>query len=86
MSAKILVVDDEESLVELLRANLERDGYEVITASDGLAAIEVAERQKPDLILLDWMMPKLKCAEDCARRQKPRLSWLRQRAKKSIKY
>jgi len=65
MCAKILVVDDEESLVELLRTNLERDGYEVITASDGNAAIEIAERQKPDLILLDWMMPKKDGFEVC---------------------
>ena len=67
MCAKILVVDDEESLVELLRSNLERDGYEVISASDGVAAIELAERQKPDLILLDWMMPKMDGFEVCKR-------------------
>ncbi|MBO4494442.1 MAG: response regulator transcription factor [Clostridiales bacterium] len=67
MCAKILVVDDEESLVELLRTNLERDGYEVISASDGMAAIELAERQKPDLILLDWMMPKMDGFEVCKR-------------------
>lgn len=65
MCAKILVVDDEQPLVELLKANLEREGYEVITAFDGLAAIEQVERQKPDLILLDWMMPKMDGFEVC---------------------
>ena len=59
MCAKILVVDDEQPLVELLTANLEREGYEVITAFDGMAALDQAERQKPDLILLDWMLPKM---------------------------
>lgn len=67
MCAKILVVDDEDSLVELLRSNLEREGFEVISASDGVAAIEMAERQKPDLILLDWMLPKMDGFEVCKR-------------------
>ena len=67
MCAKILVVDDEDSLVELLRSNLEREGFEVISASDGVAAIEMAERQKPDSILLDWMLPKMDGFEDCKR-------------------
>ena len=64
---KILVVDDEQPLVELLTANLEREGYEVISAGDGLTAIELAEHQKPDLILLDWMLPKLDGFEVCKR-------------------
>ncbi len=67
MCAKILVVDDEDSLVELLRSNLEREGFEVISASDGPAAIEMAERQKPDLILLDWMLPNMDGLEVCKR-------------------
>ena len=67
MCAKILVVDDEDSLVELLRSNLEREGFEVISASDGVAAIEMAERQKPDSILLDWMLPKMDGFEVCKR-------------------
>ncbi|MBE3587734.1 MAG: response regulator transcription factor [Thermoanaerobacteraceae bacterium] len=54
---KILVVDDEEHIVELIRFNLEREGYEVITALDGNAAIEAARSQRPDLILLDVMLP-----------------------------
>ena len=64
---KILVVDDEQPLVELLTANLEREGYEVISAGDGLTASELAEHQKPDLILLDWMLPKLDGFEVCKR-------------------
>lgn len=54
---KILVVDDEEHIVELVRFNLEREGYQVITAGDGTAAMELARSQRPDLILLDVMLP-----------------------------
>ncbi|MBO4928184.1 MAG: response regulator transcription factor [Clostridiales bacterium] len=67
MCAKILVVDDEQSLVELLTANLEREGYEVISAGDGKTALDLAERMKPDLILLDWMMPGMDGFEVCKR-------------------
>ncbi len=67
MCAKILVVDDEQPLVELLTANLQREGYEVISAGDGVTALELAESQKPDLILLDWMLPKLDGFEVCKR-------------------
>lgn len=71
MCAKILVVDDEQSLVELLTTNLERDGYEVISAVDGQTAIDLALRQKPDLILLDWMMPG-KSGLDVCRELRPK--------------
>lgn len=57
--ARILVVDDEPSILKLIRVNLERDGYEVETASDGKAALELADRLRPDLILLDVMLPEL---------------------------
>src|SRR4051812_1528661 len=56
---KILVVDDHEDNVELLRARLEARGYEVFGANDGFEALECAERIVPDLILLDVMMPKM---------------------------
>lgn len=56
---KILVVDDERDLVELIGVNLQRNGYEVITAFDGATGLETARRQRPDLILLDVMMPGL---------------------------
>jgi DNA-binding response OmpR family regulator len=53
----ILVVDDEPAIVRLLRATLERDGYAVIAAERGEAALELAERERPDLVVLDVMMP-----------------------------
>jgi len=57
MAKKILVVDDEEDIVDLIRYNLEKEGYAVATASDGNIALSVAEEFKPDLIILDIMMP-----------------------------
>ncbi|HLD28768.1 MAG TPA: response regulator [bacterium] len=56
---KILVADDEPDIVEVIRMGLESEGYSVITASDGLETIKKAKEEKPDLILLDIMMPKL---------------------------
>lgn len=56
---KILVADDDPSHLELLSARLEREGYEVRAASNGEEALEMAEADPPDLILLDIMMPKL---------------------------
>ena len=58
MSAKILVVDDERSIAEILKYNLEKEGFEVILAYDGEEALERLEQDKPDLILLDIMLPK----------------------------
>lgn len=55
--SKILVVDDEKNIVELLRINLERFGYEVISAYTGMEAITLISLEKPDLILLDIMLP-----------------------------
>ena len=54
---RILVVDDERDLVELIAYNLRRNGYDVLTAHDGQAALELARRQPPDLVLLDLMLP-----------------------------
>jgi Response regulators consisting of a CheY-like receiver domain and a winged-helix DNA-binding domain len=62
---KILVVDDEESIVELLKYNLEKGGYEVRTALDGVQALEIAKKFIPDLVLLDIMMPKMDGVETC---------------------
>ncbi len=64
---KILVVDDEELLVKGIRFNLQNDGYEVITGSNGLEAIEAAEKENPDLIVLDVMMPELDRLTACSR-------------------
>ena len=62
---KVLVVDDEEPILDLLKYNLERDGYEVMTANDGLMAIEMAKKFIPDLVLLDIMMPRMDGIETC---------------------
>jgi len=62
---KVLVVDDEESILELLKYNLEKGGYEVKTASDGAKAVEIARKFIPDLVLLDIMMPRMDGVETC---------------------
>lgn len=62
---KILVVDDEQDIVEFIAYNLTKEGYEVCTAYNGKEAIEVAKAEKPDLILLDVMMPVLDGIEAC---------------------
>ena len=64
---KILVVDDEELLVKGIRFNLQNDGYEVSTGCNGLDALELAKSQKPDLIILDVMMPEMDGLTACAR-------------------
>lgn len=56
---KILAVDDEKHIVRLIQVNLERAGYEVSTAYDGLEALRAIEENRPDLIVLDVMMPQL---------------------------
>jgi two-component system alkaline phosphatase synthesis response regulator PhoP len=62
---KVLVVDDEEPILELLKYNLEKNGYEVKTAQDGLRAVDIARKFIPDLVLLDIMMPKMDGVETC---------------------
>ena len=62
---KVLVVDDEEPILELLKYNLEKGGYEVKTAQDGARAVDIAKRFVPDLVLLDIMMPKMDGVETC---------------------
>jgi len=59
MGAKVLVVDDEKSLVGLLRGYLEREGFEVREAFDGPGAVEAVQVEKPDVVVLDWMLPGL---------------------------
>jgi two-component system alkaline phosphatase synthesis response regulator PhoP len=63
----ILVVDDESNLVELLDRYLSREGYQVLTAMDGLAALDLARAQQPDLTVLDFMLPGLDGIEVCRR-------------------
>lgn len=62
---KILIVDDEPDILEFLQYNLRKEGYEVVSATDGKQAITTAEREKPNLILLDIMMPELDGVETC---------------------
>ncbi len=62
---KILVVDDEPSIVESIKYNLEKEGFGVATAFDGDEAIRVFEREEPDLIILDLMLPSLSGEEVC---------------------
>ena len=62
---KILVVDDEKLLVKGLKFNLENEGYEVQTAYDGAAAVELVRREDFDLVLLDWMMPVMSGSDAC---------------------
>jgi DNA-binding response OmpR family regulator len=59
MSKTILIVDDEERLVSLVRAYLEQEGFQVVTARDGRQALFVARQARPDLIILDLMMPEM---------------------------
>jgi DNA-binding response OmpR family regulator len=62
---KILVVDDESAILQTLRFNLERSGYTVCTAGDGRSAIALAASEKPDLVILDIMLPVLDGIEAC---------------------
>ncbi|MFO8101978.1 MAG: response regulator transcription factor [Dehalococcoidia bacterium] len=64
---KILVVEDEATLREMLQYNLEAEGYRVITAADGLKALELARTESPDLIVLDIMLPQIDGFEVCRR-------------------
>jgi two-component system phosphate regulon response regulator PhoB len=68
----ILIVEDDPALVELLKYNLEKEGYATVVATDGEAALTRVEEEEPVLIVLDWMLPKLSGIDVCRR--------LRQRA------
>lgn len=65
MSYSILVADDEESILELMDYNLSKEGYDVHCVKDGKEAIELAQKVKPDLIILDVMMPEMDGVEAC---------------------
>ena len=64
---KILVVDDEDLLVKGIRFNLRSDGYDVISGSNGLEAVSLAQAEQPDLIVLDVMMPEMDGLTACAK-------------------
>jgi two-component system OmpR family response regulator len=65
MSKKILIVDDEEKIRELINKYLVKEGFEVIEAADGYQALELMVSQKPDLIVLDWLLPGINGLEVC---------------------
>ncbi len=63
----MLVIDDEKDLIELVRYNLEKEGFDVIGAGDGRTGLDIALRHKPDLVVLDLMMPGMDGLEVCRR-------------------
>ncbi len=65
MGSKILIVEDDQTMLSVLQYNLAKEGYEVVTAIDGVQALEIARSKKPDLIVLDVMLPKLDGLEVC---------------------
>lgn len=65
MSQKVLVVDDEQSIVTLLQYNLKQSGFEVVTAYDGEEGLEKIFSEKPDIVVLDLMLPKMDGVEVC---------------------
>lgn len=73
MLGKIAVIDDEQPIADILKFNLEKEGYEVVCAYDGVEAVELIFREKPDLILLDLMLP-LKSGMDVCREVRAKLN------------
>ncbi len=67
MTPHVLVVEDEEPIAQLLKYNLEKEGYRVSVAGDGEEALLLADEGKPDLVVLDWMLPKVAGIEVCRR-------------------
>ena len=57
MYEKILIVDDEKSIVDIIKFNLDKEGYRTFTAYDGYGALEQFQKESPDLVILDVMMP-----------------------------
>lgn len=67
MNYRVLIVDDEADILEFIRYNLKKEGYEVFTAVDGMEALKVAAEVSPHLVLLDVMMPNMDGMETCRR-------------------
>jgi DNA-binding response OmpR family regulator len=65
MPKKILLVDDEPEILEICRDYLKASGYDVVTAKDGLQGLSSFRREKPDLVVLDWMMPEMDGPDVC---------------------
>jgi two-component system phosphate regulon response regulator PhoB len=67
MRPKILLVEDDANLVELIRYNLEKEGFDIVTTPDGEEALVMAEEERPDVVVLDWMIANLSGIEVCRR-------------------
>jgi two-component system phosphate regulon response regulator PhoB len=67
MRPKILLVEDDANLVELIRYNLDKEGFDVVTTPDGEEALVLAEEDRPDVVVLDWMIANLSGIEVCRR-------------------
>lgn len=67
MTPYVLIVEDEDALATLLQYNLDKEGYRVAVASDGEEALVLVDEQLPDLVVLDWMLPKISGLEVCRR-------------------
>ena len=67
MSTRILIVEDEPPLIEVLRYNLASEGFSTLVATDGEEALLLVEEENPDLIILDWMLPELSGIDVCRR-------------------
>ncbi|MGD9015265.1 MAG: response regulator, partial [Candidatus Omnitrophota bacterium] len=65
MAKKILVVDDEPNIVDVISTRLKANNYEVVAACDGLQALELAKKERPDLVILDLMLPKMDGYQVC---------------------
>jgi DNA-binding response OmpR family regulator len=72
MSVKILIVDDDPDILEAISIILEANGYEVVTARDGLDGLDKLKEEKPDLMILDLLMPKMDGFEVCKELKDPR--------------
>ncbi len=74
---KILIVDDEKDIVDLVAYNLEKEGYETLKALDGEKALQLVRTKAPDLVVLDLMLPGIQGLEVCKRlRQDPSTAWI----------
>ena len=77
MRPKILLVEDDVNLVELIRYNLDKEGFDVVSTPDGEEALVLAEEERPDIVVLDWMIANLSGIEVCRRlRRAPETSGL----------
>lgn len=65
MNLKVMIVEDESALVTMLRYNLEKEGFIVFDARDGKTALDIINEKKPDMLLLDWMLPEMSGVELC---------------------